>query len=116
VFQLIKKVAVINAIAAVTVWLLSQYVEFFATNHLSDFLFLVVVGIWILAKLMWEGGVHSKTVRYDNPKLDSVYKMVKDHDFEQEERENYRQNYQEGFVLFIAGIPALLGCIILQFI
>lgn len=114
-FQLIKKVAVINAIAAVIVWLLSHYLDFFATTRLSDFLFLVVVVIWILAKLMWQGGVDSKTVRYDDPKLDSVYKMVKGHDFEQEERENYRQNYQQGFVLFIAGIPALLGCIILQF-
>lgn len=113
--QLIKKVVAINVIVAVIVWILSNYIDYFAATRLSDFLFLMVIVLWILAKLMWEGGVQSKTVRYDNPKLDSVYKMVKGHDFEQEERKNHRQNYHDGLVLFIAAIPALIACIVLQY-
>ncbi|KGY14079.1 hypothetical protein NM22_01055 [Vibrio tubiashii] len=114
--QLLKKVVVINLIAAIIVYLLSQYVEFFKTTRLIDFLFFVVIVIWVFAKLMWEGGMHSKVTRYDNAKTDSVYKMVKGHDFEQDERDNYRKNYQDGFVLFIAGLPALMVCLYLQFI
>lgn len=113
--ELIKKVALINVLAALVVWLLSQYVDFFRTSYLSDLLFFIVIVLWILAKLMWEGGIHTKTARLDDGRLDAVYKMVKDYDFDQDEKDNQRQNYQDGFVLFIAAIPALIGCIVLQF-
>ncbi|TMX38328.1 hypothetical protein [Vibrio sp. Hep-1b-8] len=112
--KLVVKVAIINVIAAIVVWLLSYVVDFFVVTRLSDFLFMVVFVIWGLAMLTWEGGTDSKTARYNNPKLDSVYKMVKGFDVEKDERKRYRQNYQDGLVLFIAGIPSLTGCIILN--
>ncbi|MEZ8100720.1 hypothetical protein [Vibrio bivalvicida] len=115
-FVLLQKVLLINLTAAIIVFGLSQYVEFFKTTRLIDFLFFIVIIIWVFAKLMWEGGMHSKVTRYDNAKTDSVYTMVKDHDFDKDERENYRQNYQDGFVLFIAGIPAFVACLYLQFL
>ncbi len=113
--DLIKKVLVINLAAAFIVFLLSKFVPFFATTQLVDFLFFVVIVIWILAKLMWEGGVHSKASRLANPRTDKVYKMVKDHDFEKDQQEQRQLNYQTGFVLFIAGIPAFISCLVLQF-
>lgn len=113
--DLIKKVLIINLVAALTVFVLSKFVPFFATTQLVDFLFFVVIVIWILAKLMWEGGVHSKVSRLDNPRTDKVYKMVKGHDFDKEQQEQRRLNYQTGLVFFIAGIPAFVACLVLQF-
>ncbi|MCZ4293287.1 hypothetical protein [Vibrio sinaloensis] len=112
--KLVVKVAVINVIAAIVVWLLSYFVDFFVVTRLSDFLLMVVIVIWGLAGLTWEGGIDSKTARHNNPKLNSVYKMVKGFDVEKDERKRYRQNYQDGLLLFIAGIPALTGCIVLN--
>lgn len=112
--KLVVKVAVINVIAAIVVWLLSYFVDFFVVTRLSDFLLMVVIVIWGLAGLTWEGGIDSKTARHNNPKLNSVYKMVKGFDVEKDERKCYRQNYQDGLLLFIAGIPALTGCIVLN--
>ncbi|NOJ09937.1 hypothetical protein F0233_17250 [Vibrio splendidus] len=83
---------------------------------LLDFLFFVVIVIWVLAKLMWEGGVHSKTTRLDDPITDKVYKMVEGHDFDTDQQEHYRMNYQTGLVLFIAGLPAFITCLVLQFL
>ncbi|KJY82820.1 hypothetical protein TW81_11445 [Vibrio galatheae] len=114
--ELFKKVLLINLVASALVLGLSQYVEWFQTTRLIDFLFVVVFIIWGLAKLMWDGGRHSKTTCYDDAKTDSVYKMVSDHDFKKDEQETSRQNYQDGFVLFLAGIPAFLACLYLQFI
>ena len=47
---------------------------------------------------------------------DKVYKMVEGHDFEKDEREHYRMNYQTGLVFFIAGLPAFIACLVLQFL
>ncbi|MGV2988130.1 hypothetical protein ACE1OE_10815 [Vibrio sp. E150_011] len=115
-FDLLKKVIVINFVAALTVFLLDQYVPFFYTTKVIDFLFFVVIVIWVLAKLMWEGGRGIKTVRVDDSQTDKVYKMVKDHDFDQEFQRHERQNYQTGLVFFIAGLPAFITCIFLQFL
>lgn len=114
--HLLKTVSLINLAAAALVFVLSQYVAFFNTTHVSDFLFFIVIVIWILAKLMWEGGVHSKTTRLDNARTDKVYSMVKGHDFDKEQQQQYRQNYQTGFVLFIAGLPAFVACLVLQYL
>ncbi|HHI5412177.1 TPA: hypothetical protein ACPXMY_003685 [Vibrio metoecus] len=113
--ELMRKVFLINIVAFLIVFALSNYVPLFATMRPADFLFFVVIVIWLLAKLMWEGGIHSKTTRLDDPVTDKVYKMVKGHDFEEEQVEHYRANYQTGLVLFIAGLPALIGCLVLQF-
>lgn len=113
--ELIKKVLLINIAAALIVFVLSKFVPFFATTQLVDFLFFVVIVIWVLAKLMWEGGVHSKASRLANPRTDKVYKMVKDHDFDKDQHEQHQLNYQTGLVLFIAGIPAFITCLVLQF-
>ncbi|MDA0116940.1 hypothetical protein [Vibrio sp. T11.5] len=115
-FDLLKKVVLINLTAALAVVVLAQFVPFFATTQLVDFLFFVVIVIWILAKLMWEGGIHSKTTRLDDAKTDKVYKMVQGHDFEKDQREHYRASYQTGLVLFIAGLPALVVCLVLQWL
>ncbi|EGR1738257.1 hypothetical protein D5Q56_24030 [Vibrio parahaemolyticus] len=114
--DLFMKVVLINLSAALVVIALAQFVPFFATTQLVDFLFFVVIVIWVLAKLMWEGGVHSKTTRLDDPRRDKVYKMVEGHDFEKDEREHYRMNYQTGLVFFIAGLPAFIACLVLQFL
>ncbi|CDT88438.1 conserved membrane hypothetical protein [Vibrio coralliirubri] len=114
--DLFKKVVLINLSAALVVIALAQFIPFFATTQLVDFLFFVVIVIWILAKLMWEGGIHSKTTRLDDPSTDKVYKMVEGHDFEKEQHEHYRVNYQTGLVFFIAGLPAFITCLVLQFL
>ncbi|NOJ05250.1 hypothetical protein F0236_15995 [Vibrio splendidus] len=114
--DLMKKVALINLTAALVVLALSQFFSFFATTRIVDFLFFVVIVIWVLAKLMWEGGVHSKTTRLDDPITDKVYKMVEGHDFDTDQQEHYRMNYQTGLVLFIAGLPAFITCLVLQFL
>ncbi|EJK2108259.1 hypothetical protein O1B69_003610 [Vibrio cholerae] len=114
--DLLKKVTLINIVAALVVILLAQFVPFFATTRLVDFLFFVVIVIWILAKLMWEGGVHSRTARLDDPTTDKVYKMVKGYDFEKDQLEHSQMNYQMGLVFFIAGLPAFITCLVLQFL
>lgn len=114
--DLIKKLVLINIVAALIVFALSKFVPFFSTTQLVDFLFFVVIVIWVLAKLTWEGGIHSKVFRYDNPRTDNVYKMVKGHDFDKEQQEQRRLNYQTGLLLFIAGLPAFITCLVLQFI
>ena len=114
--DLIKKVLVINLVSALTVFVLSQFVPFFATTQLVDFLFFVVIVIWVLAKLMWEPSVDSKASRLANPRTDKVYKMVKEHDFDKEQQLHRRLNYQTGLVLFIAGLPAFVTCLVLQFL
>ncbi|HCG5249886.1 hypothetical protein P3498_23135 [Vibrio parahaemolyticus] len=114
--DLLKKVVLINLTAALIVVALSQFVSFFASTKLVDFLFFVVIVIWFLAKLMWEGGVHSKTTRLDDPHTDKVYKMVEGHDFDKEQQEHHRMNYQTGLVFFIAGLPAFITCLVLQFL
>ncbi len=113
--DLLKKVVLINLMAAMVVYVLSQFFPFFASTRLVDFLFFVVIVIWILAKLLWEGGVHSKTTRLDDPITDKVYKMVDGHDFAKDQQEHYRMNYHTGLVLFIAGLPAFIACFVLQF-
>lgn len=115
-FDLLKKVILINLVAALVVFTLSQFVPFFATTRLIDFLFFIVIVIWILAKLMWEGGVYSKTSRLDDPHTDKVYKMVKGHDFEKDQQNHYRMNYQAGLVFFIAGLPAFITCLAFHFL
>ncbi|EHK2924922.1 hypothetical protein J7Y46_004830 [Vibrio parahaemolyticus] len=114
--DLLKKVFLINLIAALIVVLLSQFVPFFATTKLVDFLFFVVIVIWVLAGLMWEGGVHSKRARLGDLRTDKVYKMVEGHDFDKEQQKNNRMNYQTGLVFFIAGLPAFVTCLVLQFV
>lgn len=96
--------------------ILAQFVPFFSTTRVEDFLFFIVIVIWISAKLMWEGGIHSKTTRLDDQRIDKVYKMVEGYDFEEDRRKHYRMNYQSGIILFISGLPALITCLVLQFL
>lgn len=114
VIDLIKKVIIINLIAALIVFVLSRYVQFFKAVSYSDFLFFVVIVIWALARLLWEGGVDMKASRYDDPLTDKVYGMVKDFDFSKDEQNRKKQNYHTGLVLFIAGLPAFLALIVTQ--
>ncbi|MFT5674314.1 MAG: hypothetical protein ACI808_000229 [Paraglaciecola sp.] len=114
--RLLKIVFFTNVFASLAVFILSRYVVFFATTHLIDFLFFVVIIIWILAKLTWEGGMHSKTYDIDDRISSRVQSMATEHDFKSEKHEHYRQNYQLGLVLFIAGTPAFIACFILQWL
>ncbi len=114
--KLIINVMLINLVAAVVVFVLSQYVDAFTANHIEDYLFFVVIILWALAKLMWTGGMHSKITRIDDAMTDKTYSMVKGHDFDGEQQIHYRQNYQTGFVLFIAGIPALIACVVIYWL
>ncbi|MZI93184.1 hypothetical protein F9817_08240 [Vibrio sp. CAIM 722] len=113
---LIKIVFIVNLVAALIVFILSRYVQFFKATSLSDFLFFVLIVIWALAKLLWEGGVESKVSRYDDPVTDKVYGMVEGLDFVEDEQNRNQQNYQTGLVLFIAGLPAFLALLVMQFL
>lgn len=114
--KLIKDIVLINLLAAAVVFVLSRYVAAFKANHIEDYLFFIVIVLWALARLMWTGGIYSKTTRLDDAKTDKTYSMVKGHDFDGEQQTHYRQNYQTGFMLFIAGLPALLACIVIYLI
>ena len=113
--QFLKKVIFINLIAALVVFVLSKYVPFFYTTSLIDFLFFVTVIIWIISKLLWEGGGQIRASRYDNAKTDDVYSMVKGHDFDNEDQQSHRQNYRTGLVFFVAGLPAFITCLVLYY-
>ena len=63
-----------NVVAALVVAVLAQCVLFFATTQFVCFLFFVVIIIWVLAKLMWEGGIHSKTTRMDDLRINKSTK------------------------------------------
>ncbi|RXJ71868.1 hypothetical protein CS022_19065 [Veronia nyctiphanis] len=115
--DLLKKVIIINAIAAIVVFVLSQYVPFFATTRLSDFLFLVTIIIWILAKLMWQSGngvsKPTSTNKIFTEKADS---MVEGHNVAKDRQAHAKMNFQLGMVLFISGFPAFITCLALYFI
>lgn len=114
-FNLIKHIILVNAIAALTVFILSNNVTAFEATNLVDFLFYTVIIIWVVAKLTWEGGMHSKTYNYDDSASSRVQSMV-EHDFESDKRRDAQLNYQFGFVMFLAGLPAFIACFILQFL
>jgi|GEM_PF-969192 len=113
--RLIKYVLAINTFAAFVVWLLSNYIEFFATTHIIDYLFFMVIIIWMLAKLSWEGGIYSKTYDYDDRVTAKAQSMVSGHDFALDKQDSARQNYQFGLILFVSGLPAFVTCIILHY-
>ncbi|SJL84514.1 hypothetical protein [Vibrio palustris] len=103
-------------VAALIVFILSRYIKVFKATSLSDFLFFVMIVIWALAKLLWEGGVNSEISRYDDPVTDKVYGMVKGFDFGEDEQNRNQQNYKTGLVLFVAGCPAFLALLVIQFL
>ncbi|WP_434355602.1 hypothetical protein NF212_11155 [Parasalinivibrio latis] len=110
--KLISFVSVINLLAALLVFVLSQLISFFRITHFSDFLFYMVIVIWGIAGLTWIGGAENKNWDKD----DAAYKtrtMVSGHDFDTEKHTIQKQNYKFGFIMFIAGLPAtiLLTCI-----
>lgn len=115
-YQLLKTVLVVNVIIASMIFALSQFLSTFDAACAADVLFFIVVITWFLAKLSWEGGLYAKSARHDDVFTDSVYSMVKGHDFDEESRQFAAQNYQLGFVLFVAGLPAFIACIVLNLI
>lgn len=114
--DLIAKVVIINLVAALIVFILSRYIQFFKATSLSDFLFFVMIVIWALATLLWGGGVHSNISPYDAPLTDKVYGMVKGFDFGEDEQNRNQQNYKKGLVLFVAGCPAFLALLVIHFL
>jgi len=108
-------VLITNVLAALVVLLLSKYIAFFASTSLSDFLFFIVIVIWGIAGLTWEGSNDSRNWELD-PAAKKAKEMVAGHDFGTDSENQKRQNYQFGLIMFIAGLPALLGCILLIFI
>ena len=53
--NLLKVVVIINLLAALIVFILSKYVPFFNSTSLMDFLFFIVIIIWGIARLTWDG-------------------------------------------------------------
>jgi hypothetical protein len=113
--KLLNMVLITNILAAFVVLLLSKYIAFFASTSLSDFLFFVVIVIWGIAGLTWEGSNDSRNWELD-PAAKKAKEMVAGHDFETDFENQKRQNYQFGLIMFVAGLPAFLGCILLIFI
>lgn len=113
--KLLNVVLITNVLAALVVLLLSKYIAFFASTSLSDFLFFIVIVIWGIAGLTWEGSNDSRNWELD-PAAKKAKEMVAGHDFEADSENQKRQNYQFGLIMFIAGVPAFLGCILLIFI
>ncbi|MGR5150186.1 hypothetical protein ACQKP8_27020 [Photobacterium alginatilyticum] len=113
--KLIKTVVLVNMLSAVIIFILSNTIDYFATTRLSDFLFFTCIFIWGIAALTWEGGKVSRNydVDYVTNKMKS---MVSGHDLQAEKHKQYRQNFQFGLVMFIAGLPTFILCVVLQFI
>ena len=110
--NLLKVVLITNLLAALTVFILSKYIDFFNSTSLMDFLFFIVIIIWGVAKLTWDGSSQSRNWAQD-PAANKANKMISGHDFDSDFHEQKRQNYQFGLVMFISGIPAFLGSIFL---
>jgi len=110
--NLLKVVVITNLLAALMVFILSQYVAFFNATSLMDFLFFIVIIIWGIARLTWDGGRQNRHWAQDRAAKKTIT-MVSNHDVESDLHAQKRENYKFGLVMFIAGIPALLGCIIL---
>jgi len=113
--HLFKVVLITNILAALVVFILSQYVEAFASTNLMDFLFFIVIVIWGIAKLTWDGSNESRNWSQD-PAANKAKKMVSEHDFEADAIEQNKHNYQFGLLMFISGIPAFVGSLILLFL
>jgi hypothetical protein len=111
-FNLFKVVIVTNLLAIFIVYNLSKHIAFFSTTTPMDFMFYIVIIIWGIARLTWEGGSQSRNWDVD-PAASKAKTMVKDHDFSSESNEQKKHNYQFGLMMFIAGVPAFLGCIVL---
>ena len=113
--NLFKVVIITNILAAIVVFILSKYVEAFASTSLMDFLFYIVIVIWVIAKLTLDSGSESRNWSID-PAANKAKKMVTEHDFESDGTEQKRQNYKFGLLMFISGLPAFFGSLILFFI
>ncbi|MGF1765337.1 hypothetical protein [Aliivibrio kagoshimensis] len=111
-FNLLKVVIVTNLLAVFVVYNLSKHISFFATTEPMDFLFYIVIIIWAIARLTWEGGSTGRSWDVD-PAAKKAKAMVKGHDFDADAHEQDKHNYQFGLMMFIAGVPAFLGCIVL---
>ncbi|MDD9180779.1 MULTISPECIES: hypothetical protein [Aliivibrio] len=110
--NLLKVVVITNLLAALIVFILSKYIAFFNSTSLMDFLFFIVIIIWGIARLTWDGSSQSRNWAQD-PASKKTMKMVSNHDFESDYHEQKRLNYQFGLVMFVSGIPAFLGSILL---
>jgi len=110
--NLLKVVVITNLFAALTVFILSKYIIFFNSTSLMDFLFFIVIIIWGVARLTWDGSSKSRNWAKDHA-ANKTKKMISGHDFESDFHEQKRQNYQFGLVMFVSGIPAFLGSILL---
>ena len=113
--RLIKTVVLVNVLSAVIIFILSNTIDYFATTRLSDFLFFTCIFIWGIAALTWEGGRASRNYDVD-PVTSKMKSMVSSHDLQAEKHKHYRQNFQFGLVMFIAGLPSFALCVVLQFI
>lgn len=110
--NLLKVVVITNLLAALTVFILSKYTTAFNSTSLMGFLFYILIIIWGVARLTWEGSSQSRHWSQD-PAANKTNKMVSGYDVESDFHEQKRQNYQFGLVMLISGIPAFLGSILL---
>ncbi|MCG7587655.1 hypothetical protein [Photobacterium sp. OFAV2-7] len=109
--RLIKFVVVANIIAALSVWLLSQFIELFSINHPTDYFFYICIVLWGVAGLAWDGGKASKN--YDLGRAENkTQSMVSGYDAKADKLKQYRQNYHFGLKMFISGLPSLAGCLV----
>ncbi len=93
-----------NAIAALVVFGLSLLG--LELNHISDYLFFMVIVMWFAAVLLIGG----KSKEFGSSKAAHEAKgMVSNHDFSNQ-ADRYLNN---SLIVFIASLPALLGCFIL---
>lgn len=114
--SLLVRVIFVNLGAAVIVFVLSLLTGFFKTTSPIDFLFFMALVMWTVAILGSMGRAQGKTAHYDDPVSGRVYKMVKDHDFDQDSHEQRHQSKSFFFVLLVASLPSSLVCFITAFL
>lgn len=89
------------------------YLDGYSAVDISNFLFFVSIVLWIVAKLSWEGGTQSRNWSVGKAEQ-TARSMVKDHDFDKDLQDSRSESFGFGFTLFIAGIPPIIGCILIQ--
>jgi len=108
-------VFIANALAFLLIALLGHFFAPLSEIPASDYLFYSCIILWGIAKLVWDGGRESTQLSHD-PHARKVMTMVKGFDFNADKLEQRAANTHFGMKMFIAGIPSLVGCLVLAFL
>lgn len=110
-YQIARFLVGSNLLALAIVYVLQHTVPILSTTHWQDYLFYTCVIFWGIAKLCWDGGKDSSKYT-TNVEVKKAKSMIKGFDFEADRKQAKEENHQFGLLMFFAGIPAFLACII----